>query len=134
MIDYKAISHFIKRINDLLKVRKGVYSGVSDEINKEFAGKNIEQIRANYDMILMESDAIVIKLRLPDRLVRLAKKDGYRLIYLVSKITEFVVFLDIYPKRGPKQQLDIEDKELKRLLQIFIEEKGNDSLTDYPIE
>ncbi len=134
MIDYKAISHFIKRINDLLKVRKGVYSGVSDEINKEFAGKNIEQIRANYDMILMESDAIVIKLRLPDRRVRLAKKDGYRLIYLVSKITEFVVFLDIYPKRGPKQQLDIEDKELKRLLQIFIEEKGNDSLTDYPIE
>lgn len=134
MIDYKAISHFIKRINDLLKVKKGVYSGVSDEINKEFAGKNIEQIRANYDMILMESDAIVIKLRLPDRRVRLAKKDGYRLIYLVSKITEFVVFLDIYPKRGPKQQLDIEDKELKRLLQIFIEEKGNDSLTDYPIE
>lgn len=134
MIDYKAISHFIKRINDLLKVRKGVYSGVSDEINKEFAGKNIEQIRANYDMILMESDAIVIKLRLPDRRVRLAKKDGYRLIYLVSKITEFVVFLDIYPKRGPKQQLDIEDKELKRLLQNFIEEKGNDSLTDYPIE
>ena len=134
MIDYKAISHFIKRVNDLLKVRKGVYSGVSDEINKEFAGKNIEQIRANYDMILMESDAIVIKLRLPDRRVRLAKKDGYRLIYLVSKITEFVVFLDIYPKRGPKQQLDIEDKELKRLLQIFIEEKGNDSLTDYPIE
>ena len=134
MIDYKAISHFIKRVNDLLKVRKGVYSGVSDEINKEFAGKNIEQIRANYDMILMESDAIVIKLRLPDRRVRLAKKDGYRLIYLVSKIREFVVFLDIYPKRGPKQQLDIEDKELKRLLQIFIEEKGNDSLTDYPIE
>ena len=84
-------------------------------------------------MIVIDSDSIVIKLRLPDKRVRLSKKDGYRLIYLVSKITEFVAFLDVYPKRGPNQQLDIEDSELKRLLLCFAEEKENDLLEDYPI-
>ena len=45
---------------------------------------------------------------------------------MVMKHTPLVVFLDIYPKRGPKQQLDIDDKELNRLLQQFVEEfNGN---------
>ena len=134
MIAFKSIDHFRQRLSDLLKVKRGVYSGITTEISKEFQNKTIEQIRANYDMIVMESDAIVIKLRLPDKRVRLSKKDGYRLIYLVSKITEFVAFLDVYPKRGPRQQLDIEDSELKRLLLCFAEEKENDLLEDYPIE
>ena len=134
MIAFKSIDHFRQRLSDLLKVKRGVYSGITTEISKEFQNKTIEQIRANYDMIVMESDAIVIKLRLPDKRVRLSKKDGYRLIYLVSKITEFVAFLDVYPKRGPSQQLDIEDSELKRLLLCFAEEKENDLLEDYPIE
>ncbi len=41
----------------------------------------------------------------------LSRKDGYRLIYLVSRVEERVAFLDIYPKRGPLQQLDILDEE-----------------------
>lgn len=134
MITFKSIAHFRERLAELLKVRRGVYSGVTTEIANEFRGKTIEQIRVNYDMILMESDAIVIKLRLPDKRTRLAKKDGYRLIYLVSKLTEFLAFIDIYPKRGPRQQLDIEDKELKRLLLCFAEEKENGLLEDYIIE
>lgn len=134
MISFKSIAHFRQRLSDLLKVKRGIYSGITMEISKEFQNKTIEQIRTNYDMIVMESDAIVIKLRLPDKRVRLSKKDGYRLIYLVSKITEFVAFLDVYPKRGLSQQLDIEDAELKRLLLCFAEEKENDLLEDYPIE
>ena len=66
MITFKSIAHFRERLGELLKVRRGVYSGISMEIANEFRGKTIEQIRVNYDMILMESDAIVIKLRLPD--------------------------------------------------------------------
>lgn len=133
MISFKSIAHFRQRLSELLKVKHGVYSGITEEISKEFQDKTIEQIRANYDMIVIDSDSIVIKLRLPDKRVRLSKKDGYRLIYLVSKITEFVAFLDVYPKRGPNQQLDIEDSELKRLLLCFAEEKENDLLEDYPI-
>lgn len=57
--------------------------------------------------------------------------DGYRLIYLVSKTDEIVVFLDIYPKNGPLQQLDIADAELKFLVKQFIDEAQLDILEDY---
>ncbi len=85
-------------------------------------------------MILIEGDIIVIKLRLPDKKQRLSKRDGFRLMYLVSKVDELVVFLDIYPKNGPSQQLDIDDVEIKRLVSEFIEEGENDSLESYSIE
>ena len=43
-------------------------------------------------------------------------------------IEERVAFLDIYPKRGPLQQLDIPDAELLRLLSLYVEEGSNNQL------
>lgn len=134
MILFKTVSVFRKHLAELLKVRRNVYAGVSYELNREFAGKPIDQIRQNNDMILIEGDLIVVKLRLPDKKQRLSKKDGFRLIYLVSKIDNLVVFLDIYPKNGPLQQLDIDDADIKRLILEFIEEGEAGTLEDYPIE
>lgn len=122
MISFKTISSFRSRLAALLKVKRKVYANVENEINREFAGKPIEQIRQNNDMILLEGDLVVVKLRLPDKKQHLSRKDGFRLIYLVSKTDEIVVFLDIYPKNGPLQQLDIADNDLKSLLKEFIEE------------
>lgn len=131
MISFKTISSFRSRLAALLKVKRKVYANVENEIRREFTGKPIDQIRQNNDMILLESDLIVIKLRLPDKKQRLSRKDGFRLIYIVSKATEIVVFLDIYPKNGPLQQLDIADGELKLLLKEFIEEVQTGVLEDY---
>ena len=80
-------------------------------------------------MILMDSERIVIKLRLPDKKHRLSKKDGYRLIYLVYKDHEEVAFLDIYPKNGPMQQLDIEDSMVVDLVEQYAIEKERGLLT-----
>ena len=134
MISFFSISTFRKRLDSLLNVKRNVYAGVSGELSKEFKGKIIEQILQNNDMILIEGDIIVIKLRLPDKKQRLSKRDGFRLMYLVSKVDELVVFLDIYPKNGPSQQLDIDDVDIKRLVSEFIEEGENDSLESYSIE
>ena len=134
MIHFLSISFFRNRIESLLKVKRGVYKNVSNEISREFKGRTIEEIRNNRDMILLTADDIVIKLRLPDKKQRLSKKDGYRLVYLVSKISETVVFLDIYPKNGPSQQLDISDKDLAILLEQFAEEEQSQSLSDYEID
>lgn len=134
MIHFLSISYFSNRIEALLKVKRGVYKNITNEISREFKGRTIEEIRNNRDMILLTADEIVIKLRLPDKKQRLSKKDGYRLIYLVSKISETVVFLDIYPKNGPSQQLDISDKDLAILLEKFAEEEQNQSLIDYEID
>ena len=131
MISFKTINSFRSRLSGLLNVRRKVYANVENEIKREFAGKLIEQIRQNNDMILLEDDSIIIKLRLPDKKQHLSRKDGYRLIYLVSKTDEIVVFLDIYPKNGPLQQLDIADAELKFLVKQFVDEAQLDILEDY---
>lgn len=133
MIQYFSITTFRNRLASLLKVKRGVYAGVTAEINKEFNGKTIEQIRQNRDMILCENDVIIIKLRLPDKRQRLSKKDGYRLIYLVAKTTETVIFLDIYPKNGPSQQLSISEKDLTGLLEEFATEANAATLSEFDI-
>lgn len=131
MISFKTISSFRKRLDSLLKARRNVYSGVTNEIKKELGSSPIEQIRMNRDMILMEDSLLIIKLRLPDRKQRLSKKDGFRLIYLVSKVNNFVAFLDVYPKNGPLQQLDIDDKEVKKLISEFVAEGEKGLLGDF---
>ena len=133
MISFKTISSFRTRLSDLLKVRRKVYANVENEIKREFTGKPIDNIRQNNDMILLEGEMIIIRLRLPDKKQHLSRKDGFRLIYLVSKTDEIVVFLDIYPKNGPLQQLDIADNELKMLVIQFINEAQSDALEDYSI-
>lgn len=133
MIIFLSISSFRKRIAALLKVKRGVYHGVTQEISREFRGKSIEDIRNNRDMILLSNELIVIKLRLPDKKQRLSKKDGYRLIYLVSKTIEKVVFLDVYLKNGPSQQLDISDKDLAALLDQFAFEAREQLLEEFPV-
>lgn len=122
MIRFVSITSFRSALSALLKVKHAVYSGVPDEICKAFQGVPIEQIRVNRDMILMDSDSITIKLRLPDKRQRLSKADGYRLIYMVMKNSPVVAFLTVYPKRGPMQKLDIEDAELRGLINEFISE------------
>ena len=73
-------------------------------------------------MVLMDSESITIKLRMPDKRMHLSKSEGYRLIYLVLKNSPVVAFLTVYPKRGPLQQLDIPNEELKKLVNIFTAE------------
>lgn len=131
MISFKTISSFRSRLSDLVKVRRKVYANVENEIKREFTGKTIEQIRQNNDMILLEGDLVIIKLRLPDKKQHLSRKDGYRLINLVSKTDEIVVFLDIYPKNGPLQQLDLAEDELKILIKQFVSEAQLGILEDY---
>ena len=133
MVQFVSITSFRKRLAALLKVKRGVYAGVTDEICQAFKDATIEQIRQNRDMILINNDALIIKLRMPDKKQRLSKADGYRLIYLVMKKIPLVVLLDIYPKRGPSQQLDIEDNETNRLVMEFITELNADQLTQHDI-
>lgn len=133
MIKFVSITSFRKRLAALLKVKRGVYTGVTDEICQTFNGATIEQIRQNRDMILMNNDAVVIKLRLPDKKQRLSKSDGYRLVYLVMKKLPVVTLLDIYPKRDPSQQLDIEANEINRLVLEFISELNTNQLVSHNI-
>lgn len=119
MIRFVSITAFRTALDALLKIKRGVYAGVSAEICAAFKDVPIEQIRSNRDMILIDNDSITIKLRLPDKKQRLSKADGYRLIYMVMKNIPVVALLTIYPKRGPMQKLDLEENELVQLMNDF---------------
>jgi len=119
MVDFASVTTFRTRLAALLKVKRGVYAAVPEEICNAFKNATIEEIRQNRDMVLLNNDAVVIKLRLPDKKQHLSKADGYRLIYLVLKEKSVVILLDVYPKRGPSQQLDIDDDEIARLVGEF---------------
>ena len=133
MIRFVSITTFRTALDMLLKVKRGVYAGVTEEICKAFQGISIEQIRANRDIILMDNDSITIKLRLPDKKKRLSKADGYRLIYMVMKKVPVVALLSIYPKRGPMQKIDLEEHELERLLNTFTIEFINQQIVYHNI-
>ena len=134
MIIFKTINNFRTRLKELVSVRKSVYANVPNEIKQEFEHADIEKIRHNRDMILIQDDTIIVKLRLPDKRQQLSKANGYRLVYMVSTIFERVVFLDIFPKRGPLQQLDISRTELIRLLNEFRDENERGVLEDYQFD
>ena len=131
MISFFTTSTFRTDLSNLLKVRKNVYAGIEKEIYNEFIDCPVERIRNNRDMILIEGDSIVIKLRLPDKKQRKSRKDGYRLIYLVSKDTDIVTFLSVYPKNGPCQKIDTSKEELRILMDQFILEFSSDILKPY---
>lgn len=133
MINYKSIKRFRDSLINLLSIKKHVYSAIKTEITNEFNTKTIEEIRNNRDMILMQDDSIIIKLRLPDKKQKLSKRDGYRLIYYVSKVEELVIFLNVYPKNGPLQKLNITPLELKDILLELIEELSSDKLEEFDI-
>ena len=123
MILFSAIGYYASRVAALKNVKRGIYATVENEVKAAFKGCTIEQIRQNYDMILLDDPRIVIKLRLPDKKHRLSKRDGYRMIYLVYKDCEEVALLDVYPKNGPMQQLDIDDQMVVELVRQYVDEK-----------
>jgi mRNA-degrading endonuclease RelE of RelBE toxin-antitoxin system len=133
MINYFAIINFVERIATLKVAKRGVYATVEEEVCTAFKDVSIEQIRQNRDMILLDDPRIIIKLRLPDKKHKLAKKNGFRLIYLVYKNSEEVAFLDIYPKNGPMQQLDIDDQQVVNLVRQYVDEKESGTLRTYEI-
>ena len=134
MTRFVSISSFREALNALISIKRGVYAGVVSEICKAFQGVPIESIRCNRDMILMDSDSVVIKLRLPDKRQHLSKADGYRLIYLVMKNAPVVVLLNIYPKRGPLQKINLGVKELETLLDAVKQDFNNNQIVIHDIE
>ncbi len=131
MIIFNTISTFRTRLQNLLDIRKGVYASIPAEIKREFQSASIDTIRNNRDMILIQNEAVIVKYRLGDKRMKLSKANGYRLIYMVSTIIDRVVFLDVFPKRGPLQQLNIDDKEILRLIEEFNSEASNGLLKEY---
>ncbi|WP_455664025.1 hypothetical protein [Phocaeicola sp.] len=93
----------------------------------------MEEVRHSRDMVLDETAFSVIKLRIPNSQQGLSKSNGYRLIYYVHKLKEVVVFMYVYPKRGPMGLVTLKQNEIIHCLETFIKENNASLLVELDI-
>lgn len=134
MTHFYSTSDFREQIAELTHKPKNGYTSVTSDICYRLENKTIKDIRENRDMIRSEEAFSIIKLRLANSKLKLTKKDGFRLIYYVSKKDDCVVFLTIYPKRGTLGLNSISDGGMKLLLSNLISQKEKNMLMEHDIK
>ena len=127
-MNYYTISTFRLSIASLAKKPKEGYSTVVTDICKALQDMPDNIARDTNDRIKMFEEFRVVKLRLPNSGLRLAKANGFRLIYWVSMKRDNMVLLHAYPKRGPQGVIDIADSEYDRLLAELAKENREKAL------
>lgn len=115
-MNYYTTSTFRQSIASLVKKPKDGYSTVVIDICKVLQDMPDNIVRNTNDRIKMFEEYRIVKLRVPNSGLKLAKVNGFRLIYWVSMLHDNLVLLHVYPKRGPQGIINISDKEYDRLL------------------
>lgn len=125
-MNYFTSSTFRETLNGLLKKRKEGYSSVSMDISQALNDMPDNILRDTNERIIQTPNYRIVKLRVANSGQRLSKADGFRLIYLVSMVSDDVVLLRVFPKRGPKSMVNISNAEYIRLVnEVFNESKDN---------
>ena len=121
-------STFRKNIESLTKKSREGYMSVSKDICEALMDMPDNILRDSNDRVRQLKDYRIVKLRLPNSGQNLSKPNGFRLIYWVSLLTDDVVLLSIYPKRGPQGAVDLVDSEYGRLIVEMTQESLANSL------
>lgn len=125
-MNYFTSSTFRETLNGLLKKRKEGYSSVSMDISQALNDMPDNILRDTNERIIQTPNYRIVKLRVANSGQRLSKADGFRLIYLVSLVSDDVVLLRVFPKRGSKSMVNISNAEYLRLVnEVLNESKAN---------
>lgn len=127
-MNYFTTSTFRQAVASLTKKPKDGYSTVVNDICRTLQDMPANIIRDTKDRIKMFDEYRVVKLRIPNSGQRLAKVNGFRLLYWVSMKRDNMVLLRVYPKRGPQGVIDVVDEEYDRLLVEMVSENNSKSL------
>lgn len=115
------ISSFRK---DLKQLKKKKYTSYSDDICNEFEGKTEEEIKnmsVNLSGTTNENENLLIKRRINNSQKKTGKSGGFRLIFLIAKLTN-VIFLNLYSK---KEQQEHRATEIEERLLEYEQENEN---------
>ena len=115
-----SIQSFRKSLSLLLKAKRGEYASINSDICKLFWDKTPDTIFSSPDMIKLEKEFKIIKIRMSNTNSKLSKRDGYRLIYLINNKKNIACLFYVYPKTGSLGQANISDNDLKKYLDEFI--------------
>lgn len=115
-------STFRQNLEGLMKKTREGYMSVVKDICNAVKDMPDNVLRDTNDRVRQLQDYRIVKLRLPNSGQNLSKSNGFRLIYWVSLLTDEVVLLSVYPKRGPQSAVDLVDSEYARLLDEMTQE------------
>lgn len=125
MIFYTS-STFRRNLESLTKKSRDGYMSVVTDICNAMKEMPDDILRDTNDRVRQLPDYRIVKLRLPNSGQNLSRSNGFRLIYWVSLLTDDIVLLSIYPKRGPQSAVDLIDSEYGRLVvEMTQESKAN---------
>lgn len=127
-MNFYTSSTFRECLQDLLKRRKDGYSSAPADICKALLDMPDNILRDTNERIIQAPNFRIVKLRVPNSGLRLSKSDGFRLIYIVSMVSDDLALLRVYPKRGAKSMVDISDAEYMRLIKEVMTESNDRKL------
>lgn len=122
-MNFYTSSSFRKSVSALTRKAKDGYKSVIEDISEALQSMDDSILRETNDRIRQEQNFRIVKLRVKNSQLKLAKKDGFRLIYWVSTKSDNLVLLSVYPKRGPHAINNLANAEFLRLLQEMLDEK-----------
>lgn len=115
-MNFFTISTFRDVVASLIKKPREGYSSVVADICAELQSMPDNILRDTNERIIQTLEYRVVKLRVANSNLKLSKSNGFRLVYLVSLITDDVFLLTVFPKRGTKGISNIPNAEYVRLL------------------
>jgi mRNA-degrading endonuclease RelE of RelBE toxin-antitoxin system len=115
-MNFFTISTFRDVVASLIKKPREGYSSVVADICAELLSMPDNILRDTNERIIQTPEYRVVKLRVANSNLKLSKSNGFRLVYLVSLITDDVFLLTVFPKRGTKGISNIPNAEYVRLL------------------
>ncbi|MDH6304607.1 mRNA-degrading endonuclease RelE of RelBE toxin-antitoxin system [Parabacteroides sp. PF5-5] len=125
MCTYLSTESFRTQISKLTKKAKDGYSSINEDVCSVFSSLKHEDIVQLSTTIWEEETFKIKKIRIGNSHLKLSKRDGFRLFFLVRKDRKEVVFLFAYPKNGCHGQIDIPTKDRLNLLKEYINTAGS---------
>lgn len=124
-MNFFTISTFRDVVASLIKKPREGYSSVVADICAELQSMPDNILRDTNERIIQTPEYRVVKLRVANSNLKLSKSNGFRLVYLVSLITDEVFLLTVFPKRGTKGISNIPNAEYVRLLNELFQESSS---------
>lgn len=124
-MNFFTISTFRDVVASLIKKPREGYSSVVADICAELQSMPDNILRDTNERIIQTPEYRVVKLRVANSNLKLSKSNGFRLVYLVSLITDDVFLLTVFPKRGTKGISNITNAEFVRLLNELSQETSS---------
>lgn len=112
---FYTVSTFRNTLESLMQKPRDGYTSVVGDICKMLQKMPDNILRDTNDRVKQFPQFRIVKLRIANSGQHLPKTDGFRLIYFVSLVSDEVVLLRVYPKRGPQKTIDLVESEYTRL-------------------